>query len=116
MHDLIPRALHWLRLLFASGTGKRRRGRSRRHLFPHVHLTLVSCPSASRPPQLPRHRSPYGLHSPLDGAASSLVRPYLAAQEREADLQERRRLALVLAADFGIDLDQHLIGALKVAA
>lgn len=116
MHDLIPRTLQWLRLLFAPGTGKRRRSHPRRHLFPHVHLTLVSCPSASQPPQLPRHRSPYGLHSPLDGAASSLVRPYLAAHEHQAVLQERRRLALVLAADFGIDLDQHLIGAREVAA
>ncbi|GAA2318616.1 hypothetical protein GCM10010234_76110 [Streptomyces hawaiiensis] len=116
MHDLIPRALQWLRLLFAPGTGKRRRGRPRRHLFPHVHLTLASCPSAAQPPQLLRHRSPYGLHGPLDGAASPLVRPYLAAHESEAALQERHRLALVLAADFGIDLDQHLIGARKVAA
>ncbi|WP_419249136.1 hypothetical protein [Streptomyces luteogriseus] len=81
-----------------------------------MHLTLVSCPSAPLPPQLPRHRFPFGLHSPLDGAASSLVRPYLAAHEQEAVLRERRRLALVLAADFGIDLDQHLIGARKVAA
>lgn len=116
MHDLIARALQWLRLLFAPGTGKRRRCRPRRHLFPHVHLTLVSCPSVPQPPQLPLHRSPYGLHGPLDGAASLLVRPYLAAHEQETVLQERRRLALVLAADFGIDLDQHLIGAREVAA
>jgi hypothetical protein len=44
------------------------------------------------------------------------VRPYLAAHDREAALQQRRRLALVLAADFGIDLDGHLIGAQEVAA
>ncbi|WP_373569312.1 hypothetical protein [Streptomyces sp. FXY-T5] len=56
------------------------------------------------------------MHSPLDGAASSLVRPYLAAHEQETALPESRRLALVLAADFGIDLDQHLIGAREVAA
>ncbi|MFJ8717670.1 hypothetical protein ACIRD9_31620 [Streptomyces violaceus] len=85
MHDLIPRALQRLRLLFAPGTGKRRR-RPHRHLFPHLHLTLVSCPSASQPPQLPRHRSPYGLHGLLDGDASALVRPYLAALEQEAAL------------------------------
>ncbi|MDK1347522.1 hypothetical protein QNO09_30325 [Streptomyces sp. 378] len=89
MHDLIAPALHWLRLLFAPGTGKRRRGRR--------HLALVGCPSAPRPPQLPRHRSPYGLHGPLDGTACVLVRPYLAA-------------------DLGIDFDQHLTGARKVAA
>ncbi|MFC8145455.1 hypothetical protein ACFUKV_27475 [Streptomyces paradoxus] len=87
MHDLIPRALQWLRLFFAPGTGKRRRCRGRRH------LTLVSCPAAPRAPQLPRHRSPYGLHGPLDGSASALVRPYL-----------------------GNDHDQHLTSARKVAA
>ncbi|MFF6949399.1 hypothetical protein ACFZAD_12160 [Streptomyces iakyrus] len=87
MHDLIPRALSWLRLFFVPGTGKRRRGRPR----------LVSCPALPGPPRLPRHRSPYGLHVPLDGAASALVRPYLAA-------------------DPGIDLDRHLIAERKVAA
>ncbi|MFG2939799.1 hypothetical protein [Streptomyces sp. NPDC048282] len=105
MHDLIPRALHWLRLLFSPGTGKRRR----RPPFPHVHLTI-------EPPQLPGHRSPYGLVTLLDGAESVLVRPYLTAHEREAALQQRRRLALVLAADFGIDLDQHVTGVPDVAA
>lgn len=44
------------------------------------------------------------------------MRPYLAAHDRESALQQRRRLALVLAADFGIDLDGHLIGAQEVAA
>ncbi|MFK4543953.1 hypothetical protein RKD29_003549 [Streptomyces tendae] len=32
------------------------------------------------------------------------------------DRQRHRRLALVLAADFGIDLDQHVVGARKAAA
>ncbi|WP_246203588.1 hypothetical protein [Streptomyces tailanensis] len=43
-----------------------------------------------------------------------MVRPYLVAVEREQDRQaqqERRRIALVLAADFGIDLDRHVVGA-----
>ncbi|MFF4549833.1 hypothetical protein ACFY1J_37340 [Streptomyces sp. NPDC001406] len=115
MHDLIPRAFHWLRLLFAAGTGKRRR-RPHRPPFPHDRLTLVRCPLTAEPPQLPGHRSPYGLVTFLDGADSALVRPYLAAREREAALQQRRRLALVLAANFGIDLDQHVIGAPEVAA
>ncbi|MER6268883.1 hypothetical protein [Streptomyces sp900105755] len=115
MHDLIPRTLQWLRLLFAPGTGKRRR-RPHRQPFPHLHLTLVRCPLTAEPPHLPHHRSPYGLVTFLDGADSALVRPYLTAHEREAVLQWRRRLALVLAADFGIDLDQHVIGAPEVAA
>ncbi len=49
-------------------------------------------------------RSPYGLDLPIDGAETALVRPYLAADE-----QRQRRLALVLAADFGIDLDTHVL-------
>ncbi|MFD7710113.1 hypothetical protein [Streptomyces sp. NPDC059786] len=30
------------------------------------------------PPPLPLHRSPYGLDTPLDGAATKALRPYLA--------------------------------------
>ncbi|MEV6736667.1 hypothetical protein AB0N14_06830 [Streptomyces sp. NPDC051104] len=109
MHDLIRRLIEWLRLLFSPGTGKRRRTNSRP--FPTVQVV------AERPLiPLPRPRSPYGLGTPLDGAASPLVRPYLLAHEQEAALQRRRRLALVLAADFGIDLDRHLIGAQEAAA
>ncbi|MFD5252853.1 hypothetical protein ACFWM5_08400 [Streptomyces bobili] len=110
MYDPIRRTLEWLRLLFAPGTGKRRR--SHGHPCPRPHPTGVRRPAAPLPP----HRSPYGLATPLDGADSALVRPYLAALEQEAALQQHRRLALVLAADFGIDLDRHLIGAREVAA
>ncbi|MEU8866533.1 hypothetical protein [Streptomyces umbrinus] len=116
MYDPIRRTLEWLRLLFCPGTGKRRRSRHRTYLC--VHFTAVRHPSPSAPlsPRLPYHRSPYGLVAPLDGAGSALVRPYLAAHDQEAALQQRRRLALVLAADLGIDLDRHLIGAQEVAA
>ncbi|GAA3993819.1 hypothetical protein GCM10022384_46780 [Streptomyces marokkonensis] len=57
-------------------------------------------------------------HLLLDDTASRLVRPYLTAheQEQEQDRQRHRRLALVLAADFGIDLDLHVVGARKAAA
>jgi hypothetical protein len=51
----------------------------------------------------------------LDGADSALVRPYLVAHDREVRLRRRRRLALVLAADFGIDLDRRPVGAPGVA-
>ncbi|MFF4257507.1 hypothetical protein ACFY1L_40610 [Streptomyces sp. NPDC001663] len=117
MTDLIPRALQWLRLLLAPGTGRRRKPRTLRGPFPRLHLTPV--PPVHPTASLPHPRSPYGLHAPLDGADSLLVRPYLAAHEREAEevaLQQRRRLALVLAADFGIDLDRHLVGAQEAAA
>lgn len=114
MHDLIRRTLTWLRLFLSPGTGKRRLPRHRPYLC--LHLTAVRHPSAPlSSPHLPRHRSPYGLLTPLDGTDSALVRPYLAAHHQEAAFQERRRLALVLAADFGIDLDRRLIGAQEVA-
>ncbi|MFG2790044.1 hypothetical protein [Streptomyces sp. NPDC048419] len=105
----LPRALWWLRLLLGPGTGQRRKSRSHRNPSPQLHIVE----------SLPRPRSPYGLHAPLDGTDSGLVRPYLAAHEREVEeaaLRQRRRLALVLAADFGIDLDRQLIGAQEMAA
>ncbi|WP_436737009.1 hypothetical protein [Streptomyces sp. BBFR102] len=55
------------------------------------------------------------MEHPLDGAASALVRPYLPAEDR-GGVRRRRRLALVPAADFGVDLDPHVIGASDVAA
>ncbi|MGR6970493.1 hypothetical protein ACU639_12925 [Streptomyces cynarae] len=107
MHDLIRQLTEWLRLLFSPGTGKRRGTNFRPCLPVQAIAERTSIP-------LPRPRSPYGLDTPLDGAGSLLVRPYLLADEQEAALQRRRRLALVLAADFGIALDRHLIGGQKV--
>ncbi|MDX2522712.1 hypothetical protein PV420_00415 [Streptomyces europaeiscabiei] len=98
--------------MFAPGTGRRRAG-TRATLTPQP-LPEVPVPDALRPPT---PRSPYGLdQGPFDGAASPLVRPYLVAVEREQARQSRRRLALVLAADFGIDLDRHVVGAEHVVA
>jgi hypothetical protein len=103
MHDLIRRLTHWLGLLLGPGTGTHRAGDP----LP-ARLADSVC--------LPLHRSPYCLHLPLDGAESRLVRPYLAAHEQERARQHRRRVALVLAAGFGTDLDTHVIGAERVAA
>ncbi|MBQ0847609.1 hypothetical protein J8N05_05135 [Streptomyces sp. BH-SS-21] len=89
MLDPIRRALQWMRLLFCPGTGTRRRTRHRTYLC--LHITAV------RHPVHPVH-------------------PSLVEGDPEAALQQRRRLALVLAADLGIDLDSHLIGAREVAA
>ncbi|MFF3894218.1 hypothetical protein ACFYY3_13695 [Streptomyces sp. NPDC001812] len=111
MHDLIHRLAHRLGLLFGPGTGAHRAGSPR-----PAHLAAGPVP-ATDSACLPPHRSPYCLHLPLDGTDSRLVRPCLAAHEQErAARQWRRRVALVLAADFGIDLDQHTVGAGKVAA
>ncbi|MEV0638460.1 hypothetical protein AB0I77_26670 [Streptomyces sp. NPDC050619] len=107
MRNLIRRTARWLGLLLAPGTGTHRAGGPFTHRPDKPHPTAVS---------LPLHRSPYGLPTDLDGTDSALVRPYLTAHDREAALQQHRRLALVLAADFGIDLDRHLIGAEEVAA
>lgn len=115
MHDLIRRLAHGLSLLLGPGTGTHRAGDPR----PRPHRRRLAHPLTLRPadsPRLPFHRSPYCLHLPLDGTESRLVRPYLVAHEREEARQRRRRPALVLAADFGIDLDRHVIGAERTAA
>ncbi|MFI8371174.1 hypothetical protein [Streptomyces sp. NPDC085466] len=52
-----------------------------------------------------RPRSPYGLpETAVDGERTVLVRPYLVAHE-ESLRRRWRRVSLVLAADFGVDLD-----------
>lgn len=96
----------WILGVFAPGTGTRR-AHARPAVPPHVRELELRIPIAVR---LPAHRSPYGLPVLLDGREAALVRPYVLAVEREWDLR-RRRIALVLAADFGIDLDRHVIGA-----
>ncbi len=66
-----------------------------------------------------RPRSPYGLMDTLDGEGTALVRPYLLAHERQqerAALQLWRRVGLVLAADFGVDLDTRDVHAPGVMA
>ncbi|MFD3585665.1 hypothetical protein [Streptomyces sp. NPDC058683] len=105
MYDLIHRILDRLSLLLTPGTGQRRHSTE-------LHSTSPTpTDSWPKPVPLPAHRSPYGLDFPLDGTASALTRPYLTAREQERSQQTQPRLALALPADFGIDFDQHLIGA-----
>ncbi|MEU8971777.1 hypothetical protein AB0D11_21330 [Streptomyces monashensis] len=112
--SIIHRFLRWVLGVFAPGTGSRRAG-----AYPtastFAHNPETPWTSSAWPPA---SRSPYGLDTALDGHASRLVRPYVleAERERERARQHRRRVALVLAADFGIDLDRHLIGAEGVPA
>ncbi|MFE7761975.1 hypothetical protein [Streptomyces sp. NPDC057438] len=105
---IIHAFLRWALGVFAPGTGRRRRTASR-PAPPHREIPLPL--PRTLPQALPALRSPYGLHGPLDGTATVMVRPYVVQSEREEARQARRRLALVLAADFGIDLDEHVIGA-----
>lgn len=72
---------------------------------------LLAPPASPAWPPLPR--SPYGLEPPLKGEEVALVRLYLVAFE-ERQRKRERRLVLVRA-DFGIDLDQHVIGARRAA-
>jgi hypothetical protein len=106
--SIIHALLRWFLDLLAPGTGKRRAASSPAPLARRTDGWYQS-PAATA--CLPPHRSPYSHHAPLDGHASALVRPYLAAHERQCAQQRRRRVALVLAADFGIDLDRNVIGA-----
>lgn len=104
---IIHASLRWVVEAF----GPRPRGR-------HRGERVAAVPPPPAPPAPPARpslpRSPYGLASPLNGEDSALVRPYLVAFE-ERQRQRERRLALVLAADFGIDLDQYVIGARRAA-
>ncbi|MCI3240580.1 MULTISPECIES: hypothetical protein [Streptomyces] len=85
MTDLIHRLAAWTRLL----------------LIPRPTQPAPQSPAQHREPllhPLPAHRSPYGLHLPLDGTATIAVRPYLIAHE-----QRLRRRELALAA-LGLDM------------
>ncbi|MDQ0833126.1 hypothetical protein QF032_004970 [Streptomyces achromogenes] len=119
--SIIHALLRWILGVCAPGTGRRRAG-ARPTATAAASARIPAnpcCPGAAR---LPAPRSPYGLAEPLDGAATVPVRPYLLAaegahadRERERARQSRRRVALVMAADFGIDLDRHVVGAERAA-
>ncbi|UUU23007.1 hypothetical protein [Streptomyces sp. DSM 40750] len=90
MTDLIGRLLAWAGFL-SKPSGRHRAAPGRPH------------PQRASPPpaldtSLPVHRSPYGLNTPLDGAATIAVRPYVTAYEQR---QRRRELALLAA---GLDV------------
>ncbi|MEU9860847.1 hypothetical protein AB0D99_08225 [Streptomyces sp. NPDC047971] len=105
MSDLIRALALWVRLLLAPTPSNRHQ--------PHT----AAFRPATQPPEPARPstpRSPYGLDEPLDADETAMVRPYLLAHERRAH-QLQRRLALVLAADFGIDLDTRDVHGLGVA-
>ncbi|MGW1912246.1 hypothetical protein ACWCQS_16380 [Streptomyces sp. NPDC002076] len=110
--SIIHALLRWALGVFVPGTGRRRT--ETRHAAVPVPAYRPRAARAAAP-WPPAHRSPYGLDTPLDGSANAVVRPYLLESERESARQSRRRLALVLAADFGIDLDRHAVGAEAVA-
>ncbi|CAM5425126.1 hypothetical protein [Streptomyces narbonensis] len=110
MADLIRALTLWARLVL----GARSSGWHRARTAPPFHPTPTPAPA---PVQPPAPRSPYGLDVPLNGDESALVRPYLVAydQRQERARQRQRRLALVLAADFGFDLDTRDLHGLGVA-
>ncbi|MFH9554359.1 hypothetical protein [Streptomyces sp. NPDC017435] len=122
--SIIHALLRWTLGVFAPGTGRRRAATRSVAPAPAPAPAPVHLPEGrgTRVVRLPAPRSPYGLPEPLDGASTVPVRPYVLAAERahrerecEQARQTRRRLTLVLAADFGIDLDRHVIGAERVA-
>ncbi|MDX3315260.1 hypothetical protein P1S61_40710 [Streptomyces sp. ME08-AFT2] len=123
--SIIHALLRWILGVFAPGTGRRRAcARSAEPAAPHI----AAQRDAGTVRRLPAARSPYGLPELLDGAATIPVRPYVCVaerahhgrereleQQRTRQTQTRRRRALVLAADFGIDLDRHVVGAERAA-
>ncbi|WP_159768877.1 hypothetical protein [Streptomyces sp. HM190] len=115
--SIIHAFARWILGVLVPGTGRRRAGTRT------ATQTLACMPEApgAAAPWPPVRRSPYGLEEPLPGEATAVVRPYVVLAERERALewerarQRRRRVAMVLAADFGIDLDLHVVGAGAVA-
>ncbi|MFE7647958.1 hypothetical protein [Streptomyces phaeoluteigriseus] len=116
--SIIHALAHWILGVVRPGTGRRRAGT-------HPAATPARVPERRPGPAvvpLPEPRSPYGLPLMLDGARTAPIRPYVLAaervdqeRERERARQTRRRVALVVAADFGVDLDLHVVGAERVA-
>ncbi|MDP5315546.1 hypothetical protein [Streptomyces poriferorum] len=116
MRNPIAALLAWLLSVCAPGSGRRR-----------VRPLPSAQPSVQRPEGAPvdpdararatRPRSPYGVGERLAGEDSALVRPYLVAYERQEERarQHLRRLSLVMAADFGIDLDARDVHAMGAA-
>lgn len=117
MTDLIRALSLWARLVFGARCRGRHRARTPQWAAHQSPFRPAPAPTRSGPVPPPVPRSPYGIDVPLDGYASALVRPYLLADERrqERARQRQRRLALVLAADFGIDLDIRDLYGLGVA-
>ncbi|WP_369146618.1 hypothetical protein [Streptomyces sp. R44] len=111
MSDLIRALALWARLLLAPTPGNRHRTRTTA-FRPARPTATAPRPLAEARPLTPR--SPYGLDAPLNAEDTAMVRPYLLAHERRAH-QLHRRIALVLAADFGIDLDTRDVHGLGVA-
>ncbi|MFM9593130.1 hypothetical protein ACKI1J_33695 [Streptomyces scabiei] len=115
--SIIHTFMLWILGVLAPGTGRRRADAR------PAEQALTRTPEAPRAtvPWPPLRRSPYGVEEPLPGEATAVVRPYVALAEREREragewaLQRQRRIAIVLAADFGIDLDRHVVGAEAVA-
>ncbi|MFV6027780.1 hypothetical protein [Streptomyces sp. NPDC056264] len=120
MRNLIAALLAWLLGVLAPGSGCRRAGgllappASVRRTNEPQGLGERSSPTRGRST---RPRSPYGLGETLDGEDTALIRPYLLACERQEERarQQWRRLSLVVAADFGIDLDTRDVHAAGVA-
>ncbi|AVV40172.1 hypothetical protein C6376_00785 [Streptomyces sp. P3] len=126
--SIIHALLRWILGVFAPGTGRRRAGA----LSAVPAARVAQKPDAGAVRRLPAARSPYGLPERLDGADTVPVRPYVLAaervhhggeqvreqvpeQQRTRQTPTRRRVALVLAADFGIDLDRRVIGTERAA-
>lgn len=96
MTDPIGRLLAWVSLVLNPSGAHRRVAPHRAHLpAPPVPTSPSPAPADT---SLPVHRSPYGLHDLLDGAATIAVRPYVTACEQR---QRRRELALAAA---GLDV------------
>ncbi|WP_200309609.1 hypothetical protein [Streptomyces adelaidensis] len=108
MDACVERVVSWLRRLIAP-SGRHRA--ARRPLD-------VPLPSLSEPVRQCRHPrctlapTVQAWYEPIDGASTGLVRPYLAAHEREEKARiQRLRRYILWCAMYGVDLDNRNIHA-----
>ncbi|EYT83899.1 hypothetical protein CF54_04600 [Streptomyces sp. Tu 6176] len=121
MRKLIAALFAWLLGVLAPGSGWRRFGTAPA-TPPSIRRTEEAVPTLRERFGLPRERtarprSPYGLMETFDGEAMALIRPYFVECERQEERarQRWRCLSLVMAADFGTDLDTRDVHATGVA-
>ncbi|MGW3725817.1 hypothetical protein [Streptomyces sp. NPDC000851] len=113
MINYMEHMARWLRRV-ATASGGHRADRRSVVRFPSLLPYGRPVPPRPTPTPAPTVRRWY---TPIDGTATALVRPYLAAHEREEEARiQRLRRDILWCATYGVDLDTRDIHACLGAA
>ncbi|CAM5727417.1 hypothetical protein [Streptomyces hirsutus] len=109
MRQLIRQLVGWTRP-FLAPTGRHRAERlSPQGRRPETYRPVMVRSAVSRSALSPAVRCWY---APIDGTSTTLVRPYLAAHERDEKVRvQRLRRDILWCATYGVDLDMRDIHA-----